>query len=209
MIDLTLNEKDREGFITKLYLKPDSNKYIIKYASGRLEEMDFSVHNFNVSLLKMEEQFLEYREDYVKNVLRVQSKIQMKKLVEALIAILGIYMTVNTDLPGIIQGILIAVLTMYTFLYQSNRTHLINYGRSLINVVNISNKFLQMKDNFKIIINDPRTGQEEDWYLLSLSTIEQLYDAEHVDILSMMMTDEVKEKEKEETEIILGKRMCL
>lgn len=57
MIDLTLNTKDRDSFITKLYLKENSNKFVVRYASGRLDEQDFTVHNFNVMLYRMKNNF--------------------------------------------------------------------------------------------------------------------------------------------------------
>ena len=209
MIDLTLNDKDRDGFITQLFLKENTDKFIVKYASGRLEEQDFSIHNFNQTLYLMEEQFLKYREAYVKNNLRIQSKIQAKKLVEALIAILGIVVTVNMPIPEIVQGIIVGILALYTFLYQVEASHIIDYGRASIETVKTADKFLQMKDDFKITITDPKTGEDEDWYLVTLAGIERICGLGHLKFLSEMLTDEIKNEERAETERILNKRMAL
>lgn len=209
MIDLTLNDKDRDGFITQLFLKENTDKFIVKYASGRLEEKDFSIHNFNQTLYLMEEQFLKYREAYVKNNLRIQSKVQAKKLVEALIAILGIVVTVNMQIPEIVQGIIVGILALYTFLYQVEASHIIDYGRASIEIVKTADKFLQMKDDFKITITDPKTGEDEDWYLVTLAGIERICGLGHLKFLSEILTDEIKNEERAETERTLNKRMAL
>lgn len=209
MIDLTLNTKDRDSFITKLYLKENSNKFVVRYASGRLDEQDFTVHNFNVMLYRMEEQFLEFKNDYIKNNLRIQGKYQLKKLVEALLAILGVYVTVNLPIPGIIQGILIGVLAIYSFLYQVEASRVIDYGRVTLGIVNLADKFMEMKDKFKIKITDPKSGEEEDWYLITLSGIEQINGLGHLNFLEDILTDETKEFERQKTEDVLENRMCL
>lgn len=209
MIDLTLNEKDRDSFITNLYLKENSDKYIVKYASGRLEEQLFSVHNFNASLYRMEEQFLQFRDEYVRNNLRIQGKLEAKKLIEALVAILGVFVTINVPMPEIIQGIIIGILALYSILYQLEATSMVNYGRATNNIVKLASKFLEMKENFKIKITDPKTGNEEDWYLVTLSGIERISGFDHLDFLLDFLTDERKEAERKETEEVLSKRMCL
>lgn len=209
MIDLTLNTKDRDSFITKLYLKENSNKFVVRYASGRLDEQDFTIHNFNVMLYRMEEQFLEFKNDYIKNNLRIQGKYQLKKLVEALLAILGVYVTVNLPIPGIIQGILIGVLAIYSFLYQVEASRVIDYGRVTLGIVNLADKFMEMKDKFKIKITDPKSGEEEDWYLITLSGIEQINGLGHLNFLEAILTDETKEFERQKTEDVLENRMCL
>lgn len=209
MIDLTLNTKDRDSFITKLYLKENSNKFIVRYASGRLDEQDFTVHNFNVMLYRMEEQFLEFKNDYIRNNLRIQGKYQLKKLVEALLAILGVYVTANLPIPGIIQGILIGILAIYSFLYQVEASRVIDYGRATLGIVNLADKFMEMKDKFKIKITDPKSGEEEDWYLITLSGIEQIDGLEHLNFLEDILTDETKELERQKTEDVLENRMCL
>lgn len=209
MIDLTLNDKDRDGFITQLFLKENTNKFIVRYASGRLKEQDFSIHNFNQTLYLMEEQFLKYREAYVKNNLRIQSKVQAKKLVEALIAILGVVVTVNMPIPEIVQGIIVGILALYTFLYQVEASHIIDYGRAGIEVVNTADKFLKMKDDFKITITDPKSGKDEEWYLVTLAGIERICGLGHLEFLSEVLTEERKNEERTETEEVLKKKMAL
>lgn len=209
MIDLSLNTKDRDSFITKLYLKENSNKFVVRYASGRLDEQDFTVHNFNVMLYRMEEQFLEFKNDYIRNNLRIQGKYQLKKLVEALLAILGVYVTANLPIPGIIQGILIGILAIYSFLYQVEASRVINYGRATLGIVYLADKFMEMKEKFKIKITDPKSGEEEDWYLISLSGIEQINGLGHLNFLEDILTDETKELERQKTDDVFENRMCL
>ena len=187
----------------------DNGTYTVFFASGRKETYPFSIHNFQVELYRMEEQFLEFKNDYIRNNLRIQGKYQLKKLVEALLAILGVYVTANLPIPGIIQGILIGILAIYSFLYQVETSRVIDYGRATLVIINLADKFMEMKDKFKISITDPKSGQEEEWYLFSLSGIEQLYGIEELNFLSEYITDDVKNSEREITENVLRKVMSM
>ena len=157
----------------------------------------------------MLEQFLEFTNDYIRNNLRIQGKYQLKKLVEALLAIMGVYVTANLPIPGIIQGIIIGILAIYSFLYQVEASRVIDYGRVTLSIVNLADKFMEMKDKFKIKITDPKSGEEEDWYLISLSGIEQINGLGHLNFLEAILTDETKELERQKTEDVLENRMCL
>lgn len=209
MIDLTLKEEDRDSFITKLYLKDDSNKYMIKYASGRIEELDFSISKFNQTLLLMEEQFKKFSEDFFMNNLRIQGRVEAKKLIEALLAMLGVYITVNLPMPELVQIVIVAILSLYSVLYQLEASSIVKYCRATNNIVNLAEKFLGMKDEFKIRITDSKTGNEEDWYLVTLSGIEHISGIGHLEFLSDYLTDDVRLKEKEITEEVLSLRNSL
>ena len=209
MIDLTLNTKDRDSFITKLYLKEDSNSFIVRYASGRLEEQIFSIHNFNMMLHKMEEQFLQYREEYVKYNARLQSKMHAEKLIEALLGLLGVYFIANIPVPEFIKMLLAAILFLASLYFQTTRSHVINHCCDYLNTVNIASEFIEMKEKFKIKITDPVSGLEEDWYLLTLSGIEEIYSIAELKNLTKIITPEVVEGEKEKTQNELQRIMSL
>lgn len=51
--------------------------------------------------------------------------------------------------------------------------------------------------------------QVEDWYLITLSGIEQIDGLGHSNFLEAILTDETKELERQKTEDVFENRMCL
>lgn len=209
MIDITKNAEDKDKFILGVALKEDENKYVIKYASGRSENCDFTVSSLNQVLGLMEEQYLEYRDDYIKEILKENKRATMKQLIEALLAILGVYLSASMPLPNILKILIICVLVVSSICYQKEQSEKVDYNRYAAGVILSADEFLKMKDNFKVRIVDPNTGLEEDWYLLTLSDIQAIVDPKLVGKTAKTITPDMKEEEERNTTEILEKRMKL
>ena len=209
MIDITKNAEDKDKFILGVALKEDENKYVIKYASGRSENCDFTVSSLNQVLGLMEEQYLEYRDDYIKEILKENKRATMKQLIEALLAILGVYLSASMPLPNILKILIICVLVVSSICYQKEQSEKVDYNRYAAGVILSADEFLKMKDNFKVRIVDPNTGLEEDWYLLTLSDIQAIVDPKLVGKIAKTITPDMKEEEEHNTTEILEKRMKL
>lgn len=209
MIDITKNTEDKDKFILGVALKDDENKYVIKYASGRSENCDFTVSSLNHVLSLMEKQYLEYRDDYIKEILKENKRATMKQLIEALLAILGVYLSASMPLPNILKILIICVLVVSSMCYQKEQSEKVDYNRYAAGVILSADEFLKMKDNFKVRIVDPNTGLEEDWYLLTLSDIQAIVDPKLVGKIAKTITPDMKEEEEHNTTEILEKRMKL
>ena len=209
MIDITKNAEDKDKFILGVALKDDENKYVIKYASGRSENCDFTVSSLNHVLSLMEKQYLEYRDDYIKEILKENKRATMKQLIEALLAILGVYLSASMPLPNILKILIICVLVVSSICYQKEQSEKVDYNRYAAGVILSADEFLKMKDNFKVRIVDPNTGLEEDWYLLTLSDIQAIVDPKLVGKIAKTITPDMKEEEEHNTTEILEKRMKL
>lgn len=209
MIDITKNEEDKDKFILGVALKDNENKYVIKYASGRSEDCDFTVSSLNQVLSLMEEQYLEYRDDYIKKILKENKTATIKQLIEAIMAILGIYLSASMPLPNLLKILIICVLVVSSIYYQKEQNEKIDYNRYAAGVILSADEFLKMKDNFKIRIVDPNTGLEEDWYLLTLSDIQAIIEPKLVGKIAMSITPDMKEEEEYNTTEILQRRMKL
>lgn len=209
MIDITKNAEDKDKFILGVALKDDENKYVIKYASGRSENCDFTVSSLNHVLSLMEKQYLEYRDDYIKEILKENKRATMKQLIEALLAILGVYLSASMPLPNILKILIICVLVVSSMCYQKEQSEKVDYNRYAAGVILSADEFLKMKDNFKVRIVDPNTGLEEDWYLLTLSDIQAIVDPKLVGKIAKTITPDMKEEEEHNTTEILEKRMKL
>lgn len=209
MIDITKNAEDKDKFILGVALKEDENKYVIKYASGRSKNCDFTVSSLNQVLGLMEEQYLEYRDDYIKEILKENKRATMKQLIEALLAILGVYLSASMPLPNILKILIICVLVVSSICYQKEQSEKVDYNRYAAGVILSADEFLKMKDNFRVRIVDPNTGLEEDWYLLTLSDIQAIVDPKLVGKIAKTITPDMKEEEERNTTEILEKRMKL
>lgn len=206
MIDLTTRDQEKDLFITKVYLKEESPKYDVIYASGRQEEFDFTIHNFNATLLTMENQYHTYKENFFYEKAAAANKAALHKLIEGLIAIIGIALTVSLDMSGIIKLFISLIILTCSIFYQKAKTKENAKCGRLIDVLAITEAFLANKDQFKIRVIDPLTQTEEDWYLLTLSEIETLEDKREVMVLGSAITDEIREEESINTTTTLKKK---
>lgn len=209
MIDLTTREEDKDNFILKVYLKEESPKYGVLYASGRQEEFDFTIHNLNATLLTMERQYHEFKEKFFYEKAAEANKAALHKLIEGLLAIIGVALTVSVDMSSIIKLFISLIIVVCSIFYQKTKTiENAECGRA-IDVLAITENFLKNKDQFKIKVTDPITKTEEDWYLLTLSEIEMLEDKREVTVLSKTITDEMRAEESANTTATLKKKWRL
>ena len=207
MIDITKNEEDKDKFILGVALKENINSYLINYASGRQEERPFTVRSLNEVIMMMERQYLEYRDQYVEKVFDENKNATLKKLIEALMAVAGLFLTATIPLPKVLQIIIIMILAVGTICYQRKQSDIINDNRYNANVILTADEFLKRKEDFKIKVIDPNTNLEEDWFLLTLSDIQNVLTPKLINKIADGITPEIKEEEKYNTSEILKMRM--
>lgn len=207
MIDITKNEEDKDKFILGVALKENINSYLINYASGRQEERPFTIRSLNEVIMMMERQYLEYRDQYVEKVFDENKNATLKKLIEALMSVAGLFLTATIPLPKVLQIIIIMILAVGTICYQRKQSDIINDNRYNVNVILTADEFLKRKEDFKIKVIDPNTNLEEDWFLLTLSDIQNVLTPKLINKIADGITPEIKEEEKYNTSEILKMRM--
>lgn len=209
MIDLTTRPEDKDKFITKIYLKEENPKYCVVYASGRTEEYDFTFHNFNATLLAMETQYHEYKEAFFYAQAKMANKAALNKLIEGLLAILGVALTVSIDMSEVIKIFISLIIVVGSIFYQKMKTIENAECGKKIDVLATTEAFLANKEQFKIKVLDPITNTEEDWYLLTLSDIELLDNKHQLSLLGATITDEIRAEESKNTTATLKKKWKL
>ncbi len=197
MIDLTTRDEDKNNFITKVYLKADIPKYCVLYASGRIEEYDFTIHNFNATLNLMEKQYHAYKEDFFYKKAKEANQAVLNKFKEGLLAVIGIALTTCIDMSIAIKILIYLIIIVSSILYQKEKTKENAECGRLIDIIAMTEVFLENKEQFKIKVKDPITNQEEDWYLLTLSEIETIENKLQVTLIGKTITDEVRKEESE------------
>lgn len=195
MLDITTNLKEKENFITKVYVKENDPNYHILYANGLEMERKFTVHNFNATLEQMEEQLVVYKKDYLAKVDEFYQEIIKKQILEIGIGLLGIYLTINMDLNNMIKIIIsILIMALEFYLQLKNRLNKINCQVSY-EKINLYESFIQNKENFSVPVIDPLTNTKENWYMINLSDIDDLENFALYNQIYASLDEETKEVE--------------
>ncbi len=209
MIDLTSKEEDKKNFITKVALKEGTSDYIIYYADGHEESKLFTIPSLNETFMNMEKQFFEYKDEFTKREFDVAKKATLKKLMEAIMALASVYLTTAIDMPDFLKVLIIMLVAVGSVCYQRTQSDVEHMARNNINVILTAEEFLAHKDKFNIKITNPSNGKEEDWYLLTLSDIEEVYEPRLVSKLASSITPDVCDEERHITEETLKLKMKL
>ena len=197
MEDLTFREKDRKNFITGIELNDDIKTFNVVYADGHKETKEFnSVHNFNVYLHQMKEQFYRYEKDFTQFMHEWIKSSIIKSLVELVISLESIIITSRVAPDGIIKTIIIILTILFSLGYLGHKLKEISAAGISLGYLNDVNEFITIQEKLKVPVTDPVTGRKDDWYLANLSDVNidsniglyKLY-------ASSLENDEVKEEE--------------
>ena len=195
MFDLTLDKEDKDNYIVDVHVNDDGT-YTVRFASGREETFEFSIHNFKVELYRMEEQFEKYGKDYLKyvypagkfrtallGILLVVDIISLKNLLEDGFSFAGVwclayglYVLLGRGIPHIKQ-----------------RKLYVEAKKKLA----ILKKYFENREEFKVQVIDPNTNREEDWYLVDLGNIDQFANVKEYDEYVSSLTPEKKSEESQ------------
>ena len=175
MVDLTVNEKDKDNFITDVALGVGNGKYLVSYASGRTVEEDFSVHNFNVELRKMERQFYEYKKSYLEKINNIASKALFKKMISTILFFTELYFVTQSDIPMFLKISLGIIFALSCLIQRIKQNFELNQCGLAFKYIEMVEKYLKIKENFRVDVLDPYTGKEEDWYIVNLGNIDSVF----------------------------------
>ncbi len=195
MIDLTINEKDKDFFITGLEISEDYKTYTVTYASGRKEIYPFSVHNYNADIHHMENQYFQYKDAYENEILEITKDVMVNKvkylLESAIVCLLMFNITDNTVIRMLT---VLIVLLNYLKRKKDNKNTLIICGTSIEYLKQID-RYFESKEQLKVPVIDPMNKQQEDWYLVNLSNVEEtLFHPEIYKELANNLNEDVKEE---------------
>ena len=171
MLDLSKYANDKDSYISKVAISEDFKKYKVIYASGREEESDFSVHNYQVVLYRMEEQYRQYSGQYKREVSGEFFKELKSSLLLSLIDIVGIVFQCNIDTPmwsRIIFILLFCLAIVSNFSKLSSKLAECKYK---MNKALIVESYLHNKESFAYEIKDEH-GLADKWYVIDLNDLD-------------------------------------
>ena len=172
MEDITIREKDQKDYITRIELNDDVKSFKVIYADGHEETKEFtSVHNYNVYLHLMKDQFRRYEKDYTKFLHERIKDALFKGLVELVLSLEAIIITSRTMDTGLLQTAIIVLTVAFSLGYLGKKLKEISFAGNSLGYLNDVEKFISLQEKIKVPITDPVTGKEDYWYLGNLSDI--------------------------------------
>ena len=172
MVDLTTDKQDNSNFITKVELNDDLETYTVYYADGHVDVKPFSsVHNFNVELYKMEQQYYQYRDSFNAEMHKWFLNTLKKSLIGLAVSIMGLLLTVNYVPAGLVKVLMVVLMILLSLGYELLQLRdfvTIGYSTSYLEDIE---KFISIQNGLKVPVKDPKNGQDAEWYVANLSSI--------------------------------------
>lgn len=201
MFDLTTDKKDKECYMVDVVINDDGT-YTVKYANGNEEVYKFSIHNFQVELRRMEEQFEKYGKDYLD---RIYPNGGIRAGLLAMLFVVDAVAFKNMLEEGFsFTGVWCLIYGMYVILSrgipQLKQRKLYVKAREKIEIMKL---YLDNKEQFKVSVTNPHTEKEDEWYLVDLANIDQFETEEDLNDYALKLTDEEKERQASEVTLKL------
>lgn len=116
MIDMVMDEKDKQHFITDI----DSNEKetVITYADGSTFTESFSLHNLGVWRTQMTDEASKYIGPYMDNVSKDSFFAFVKKYAAIILGVVGIFLLYNVDIHLVIKILLTILIVLVELMYQ-------------------------------------------------------------------------------------------
>lgn len=193
MFDFTLREEDKDSYIVDVHINDDGT-YTVKCASGREETYDFSIHNFQVELYRMEDQFEQFSKGYLE---RVYPAGKMRTALLGMLLVVDVMTFKNMLEEGFtFSGVWCLAYGMYVLLGrgipQLKQRKLYVEAKKKLAVLK---RYFESREDLKVQVVNPNTNDNEDWYLVDLGNIDQFKSVKEYDKYLSSMTPEKKEEE--------------
>lgn len=196
MFDLTLKEEEKDSYIVDVVMNDDGT-YTVSFASGRKETYPFNIHNFQVELYRMEEQFSLYGKDYLEKVYP-NGGIRSSLLAMMLVADVAYLKYILDEGINFARGWCLGY-SLYMLI-----TRLVPHLKSRKLYVEAKRKialiklYLENKSQFKIDVINPHTGKDDEWYLVDMASIDTFKNEDELKTYLNNLTEEVKVQKSEE-----------
>lgn len=173
MLDFSKYSDDKDSYIKMIAIDEFFEYFKVFYASGRVEEHDFTIHNYHVYINRMEKQFNLYKYDFQADINKCFSDEARKNLIANVMIVVGILMSCSMDINLIIK-IILFFLGGYIILY--NLKKIIKIKEKLMELVNkaaLIEILLEHKEEIALDVLDPISGNKEKWYMVDINNIGQ------------------------------------
>lgn len=202
MFDLTLKQEDKDSYIVDVVMNDDET-YTVSFASGRTETYPFSLHNFQVELYRMEEQFEQYGKDYLENIYP-NGGIRSFLLGVMIVADVAYLKYIFDEGLNFARAWLLGY-SLYTLIprliphLKSRKLYM--EAKKKIAIMKL---YLENKEQFKVNVSNPINGENVDWYLVNLANIDKFETEDDLNAYLLSLTPEVRQSKADEMTLKLN-----
>ena len=197
MLDLSKYAKDKDSYIVRLEIDELFQNFKVIYASGREVIHGFSIHNYQVFIYKMEEQFQEYKKEYERDLNDQFNEDVKKRIIASVASMMGIAITCGFDIHLAIK-IILAFIGSMIVIYNLNK---IADKRSKLTKdaekAAIIEVLLQNKEEIALNVTDPGTGRKDKWYMIDINNVDQFGSVLEMAMYTMPYSNPVIKEEME------------
>lgn len=173
MLDLSKYAKDKDSYIVRLEIDDLFQNFKVIYASGREEVHEFSIHNYQVYIYKMEEQFQSYKKDYERDLNTQFNEEVKKRVIASVVSMMGIAITCGFDIHLAIKIILAfigSMIVIYNLNKVADKRQKVTKEAEKAAIIEV---MLQHKEDIGLNVTDPGTGRKDKWYMIDINNVDQ------------------------------------
>ena len=197
MLDLSKYAENKDSYIVSIAIDELFDKFVVTYASGRTEEHEFSIHNYQVYIYRMEQQYLLYKKDFEKDLNEQFNEESKKRVISSVIAMMGIAITCGFNIHLAIKIILAfigSIFVIYNLNKVADKRKEVLQEADKAAMVEV---LMQHKEDIALTVINPVTGCEEKWYMVDVNNIEQFHSAYELAMYAMPYKVPLVKKEME------------
>lgn len=208
MIDFSKYAEDKDSYISKVEINEEFTKFKVIYASGREEEFDFSIHNYQVYLYRMEDQYHTYKKAFNRELNeRYNNKIK-ETFFRILFDIGCIVLATNLDLGTLFNVIYITFIALHSMIVLNGvKLKKIELEREAMRAGMVE-LYLLHKEDFAVDVVDPQNHNVEKWYVVDINTLDNFHDPFELAMSAFpLQVPEIKEEYSKSMTEVLKKRI--
>lgn len=208
MIDFSKYAEDKDMYISRVEINEDFSKFKVIYASGREEEFEFSIHNYQVYLYRMEDQYHTYKRAFNRELNERYNKKIKETFFRVLFDIGCIVLATNLDLGTLFNAIYITFIVIHSMIVLSGvklKKRELEREAMKASMVEL---YLLHKEEFAVDVVNPQNNSVEKWYVVDLNTLDGYQSAIELAMTALpLQVPEIKEEYSKSMTEVLKKKM--
>ena len=173
MVDLSKYSDNKDDYILRLEIDELFQTFNVVYASGRVETHEFSIHNYQVYIYRMEEQFHRYKKDYVEDLNHQFNEEVKKRIIASVISMMSVVITCGFDIHlaiKIILGFIGSMIVIRNLTKVADKRHELTKESDKAAIIEV---LLKHKEDIGLDVTDPGTGRKSRWYMVDINNVDQ------------------------------------
>ena len=173
MVDLSKYSDNKDDYILRLEIDELFQNFNVVYASGRVETHEFSIHNYQVYIYRMEEQFDRYKKDYVEDLNNQFNEEVKKRIIASVISMMSVVITCGFDVHlaiKIILGFIGSMIVIRNLTKVADKRHELTKESDKAAIIEV---LLKHKEDIGLDVTDPGTGKKSRWYMVDINNVDQ------------------------------------